>query len=70
MEYRRDHRKIIQMTGAVPGIVGEQHIAGLKCVNRKSLKKETHTGGHRVDVARCTGYGLREHSAAIIENTR
>ena len=56
------------MAGAVPGVVGQQHITRRQRVYGKPVQEKSDTGGHRVDVAGRTGHGLRQHASLRIEN--
>ena len=56
------------MPGPVPGIVGQQNIAGLQGINRVFLQEKADTRGHCIDVARRTGHRLRQHPPPGIED--
>ena len=69
VEHRRDHREVVQVAGAVPGVVGQQYVLGVQRVHRETLQEKTDARRHRVHVPRRACHGLREHPTAGVEDS-
>ena len=69
-EYRRDDGEVVEVSRAVPGVVGDEDVAGRERRNRMPVQEIADTRRHRVDVSRCAGHGLREHAAPGVEHAR
>ena len=65
---RDQHGDIEQLTGSLVGVVRDQHITGLERLDRDLLEHVRSADGERVDVPRCAGHGLCDHSATSIED--
>ena len=68
LKNRRHHGEIIEVAGAIPGIVGQQHVARLQRRQRIAGEELAHGGGHGVDVSRGSGNCLGEHAAGGVEH--
>ncbi|CAB3714706.1 hypothetical protein LMG26845_05972 [Achromobacter insuavis] len=68
VEHRRDHGHVEQVAGALPWVVGQQHVAVLQGLRRKHLEEVLDRFGHGVDVAGRAGDGLGDHAAVGQEN--
>ena len=64
---RGDH-DVVEMAGALPGIVGHIGVARLHGLDRELADEMDDAACHRVDVARRAGDGLRQHAAFEIEH--
>ena len=62
-EHRRHHGEVVQMARAVPRIVGDQHVARRQLAQRIGGEELADARRHRVDVARRSRDGLRQHRA-------
>ena len=62
VEHRRDHDHVEQVAGALPRIVGDEHVAVAHGVDGKGAQEVQHRISHRIDVARRAGHGLRDHA--------
>ena len=67
-EGRCDESKIVQMAGALPGVVGQEDVAFLHRPGRELFEEVTDRASHRIDVARRAGDSLRQHGAVEIEH--
>ena len=66
VEDRRQHGDVEEVPGRQPGIVGDDHVAGLEIVGEDA--NEMRAGNRqRIDVAGRAGVGLRHHAAAPVE---
>ena len=65
---RRHHGDVVQMAGGEPGIVGDVMVARLHPGERIDVEEMRHRVGHRVDVTRRAGHGLRQHAAVAVEH--
>ncbi len=66
----RDDHQVVQMPGALPGIVGDVDITFLHVLDGKHFEEMPDGGRHRVDVPRCAGHRLRQHPALQVEHAR
>jgi hypothetical protein len=64
---RRD-RDVVQLGRRLPGVVGDEDVAGPERVDGEARDEVDHPGRHRVDVARRAGDGLGDHAAAPVEH--
>ena len=69
-EDRRADRHVVQVPGGLPGIVGDEHVAGGERLHRVLGDHVLHREGHRVDVSGRAGDRLRHHEAAPVEDAR
>ena len=69
-EHGRHHGEIVEMAGAVPGVVGEQHIPRGQFGERVFLQELAHRRRHGVDVPGGPGDRLGEHCTARVEYAR
>ena len=69
-ERRVDEGKIVQVPGTFPRIVGDVGIALEDIVFADVVDEITYRRGHRVDVPRGAGNGLRHHQAFAVEYPR
>ena len=67
-KYRCQHGHIVHLTRGLPGIVGEQHVAGSEGCGRIHIEEVSDPGGHCVDVPRSSGQRLGDHVPARIED--
>ena len=58
----RHDNKVEQVPGPEPGIVGHEHVPGSHLRDREAREKVFHCAGHRVDMSRSAGHGLRDHA--------
>src|SRR5690606_38760095 len=65
-EHRRDDREVVELTGAQPGLVCDENIAGTAV--GEPLQEMMHGGRQRVDVAGSPGDCLGDHPAAVVEH--
>ncbi len=65
---RADDRQIVQMAAGQPRIVGDVVVALAHRGEREGVEKMLDRGGHRIDVARRAGHGLRQHVAVAVEH--
>ncbi len=63
-----DHDQVVQVAGALPGIVGDVNIARLHLRHRERLQEVADRAGHGVDVAGRAGDGLGQHAALQVEH--
>ena len=64
----RDNREIMQMTGALPRIVGDVDITVPHAVRREYIEEMHHRPGHGIDVPRRAGDRLGQHLAFQVKN--
>ena len=69
-EDRRADGDVVELPRRLPGVVGDQHVAGPQRVERVGAQEVAHGEGHRVDVARRAGHRLGDHVAAAVEDAR
>src|SRR3974390_2947722 len=62
-------RDIEEVPRREPWIVGDENIAGRKCLGRKRLDEVLSGSRQRVDMTGCAGHCLRHHTAATIEQS-
>jgi hypothetical protein len=67
-EGRRDEGEVVQMAGALPGVVGQEDVAFLHHLGRELVEEVAHRARHRVDMPGRAGDGLRQHGAVEIEH--
>ncbi len=65
---RRDDGKVVQVTGSVPRVVGEQHVSWPQRIDGMTLQEFPYGRGHGVDVTRRAGDRLGQHVAARVEH--
>ena len=67
-EGRRHHGDVVQVAGALPGIVGDVGVALEHIVARDFVDEMQHGLGHGVHMAGRAGHRLRQHLAARVEH--
>ncbi len=65
---RRGDRDVVDLSGGLPGIVGDQHVAGRELLRRKRREKMFHRRRHGVDMARRAADRLRDHAPFGVEH--
>ncbi|MDT4847989.1 hypothetical protein FQZ97_820670 [compost metagenome] len=67
-EAGRHHDEVVQVPGALPGVVGDEDIAFAHVAQRVFAEKVLDGFGHGVDVSRRAGDGLRQHATPGVEH--
>ena len=67
-EHGGDHGDVVEVAGALPGVVGEVDVAGVYAMGADPLDEVIDRRGHGVDVAGRAGDGLGHHPAFRVED--
>ena len=66
---RHQQKKVIQMPGCQPGVIGHVDVTGFHRFSGKATAQMQNGLGHGVNVARSAGDGLRKHEPIGIKDT-
>ncbi len=69
-ERRGDDREVVEVSRALPGVVGDEHVALAQGIDRVVAQEAAHGGRHGVDVPGSPRDRLRQHAPLQVEDAR